>query len=130
MVGPHVIPDDLRAAVRSLCRDALDGKLSMREYETRWPKQADADPFLTIVDEDLIEAVVHLPTGLISRHIDWAGWHTSEEYTTLLLDDLLLGAAGSSEELLAFRREHLNREMGEQELRDLIEERFGTPRRA
>ena len=96
---------EVRAAVKDLCRKALEGRLMMESYQGRWPKEANQDPFLACVDTDLLEAIVHVPITLAGR-LNEREWRRSAEYATLALDLLLLDVDAPSAELVAVRNEY------------------------
>ena len=106
LYNSYMSPSEMRAAVKELCREALDGRLKLDDLKARCP------------------AIVNVPITLAGR-LNEREWHRSEDYATLLLDSLLLDVDAPSAGLVAVRDEY-----GEHPVDDpavferIIQERF------
>jgi len=91
-------------AVKSLCKSALDGTLKLKQLCQGWPAEADTDPFLRQVYEDIEDGVEHIPGSFFKRKIDHESWESSEMYFVLYVDLLLLSHDRPTEELMRCRQ--------------------------
>lgn len=89
------------------CNRAKEGHVHITEFWKAWPKSASGSPFLAIVRDDLEDAIQHFPASIITRAPAWEEWYRSDMYRTVIVDGLLLGAAGLREEELALIRRDL-----------------------
>ena len=81
LYNSYMSPQSHRDIAKELCGKALAGKLTMEEFDARWPAAANDDVFLAAVAEDLIEAMV------ANAFDEPAG---SDEYGSVLVDSGLL----------------------------------------
>lgn len=73
-----------------LLQEAINGSLQMKELEERWANFSDESQQLTILYDDLCEAVQHTPGFLLSGKIDLEKWHGMREHAILVCDLLLM----------------------------------------
>src|SRR5580765_5364840 len=89
------MPDDqeINGIVRSLCKEALDGTLKLKDFYERWPIQANAVSFFDHIREDIEDGIEHLPGYWLKGGIDYESWHGSRSFLILYLDVALLNCS-------------------------------------
>jgi hypothetical protein len=92
----------IKATVLELIGRAKSGTLSGAEFRERWPAEAREDGFLSVVYDDVDEAVQHLPAK--RGEVDLTLWHGFWERSVLDLDECLVESGGAVDELLRCRR--------------------------
>jgi hypothetical protein len=93
------VTSELISVISALCKDALYGKLKLEEFYKRWPHEADSDPFLRQLYEDIEDGVQHTPGFVFKQNVDLDAWGKSREYLVLYLDLSLLNLNEDTERL-------------------------------
>ena len=102
------------ARLADLVADAFRGELSLEEIQESIAKSDTRDEFAQMVLEDLQTAVEHAPGGGLTGQLDFGLWRESQEYTLLILDEVLIHSG-----LSARRKADLRQAADAEDLQDL-----------
>jgi len=108
--------ENLIRAVRAICKDALDGSIGIEKFHRVWPEEADTDPLLGLIYNDVEDGVEHLPAYWLTGNINFKSWKQSRAYLTLYLDYVLLEYKKNVESLIRCREVILTEKNLSQEL--------------
>lgn len=95
--------------VRGLCSLALEGKISIDELYSSWPKEANENPLFRLIFEDLEDGIEHIPGYFLKPDIDMDAWKNSREFLMIFLDNAILQSNLSVDEMFHCRERILSR---------------------
>lgn len=116
---------EINKILQDICKRAIDGELTLKDFNGQWPQDAKLNPFFQQLYEDIEDGVEHIPGFIFSRSIDYKSWHESETYFILCLDFILLGMDKNADELLECRTSVLEQGiLSEKRIKDQVNEFF------
>jgi hypothetical protein len=95
---------ELKVIAKGLCKDALNGDLSLEKFYELWPDSANKDPFLKQVYDDIEDGTEHIPSFWFTKGINFKAWENSLSFFILSVDYILLGYSEDSSDLLDCRK--------------------------
>lgn len=94
--------------INELLRLALEAKLLLDDLKKEWPMIEDNSKVIKILYEDLEEAVIHVPSFMLTKKIDYKMWYSQYERKVLACDFHLMPYIGNSELWMELREKLIN----------------------
>ena len=99
------------ARALDLCKRAIAGRLSLEELGKEWPAGETVSEVLSLVREDILDAVEHFPGKLWTGKPNWETWEDDEARRVLVVDAEVIEGGEKVEDVEKRRRDRF-KELG------------------